>query len=262
MQPEVAARRPWHLSAGASNYQHLLDARDFLQRLIGVGLERNLAPAAQAFIGGDNQLRFAVLDAAGERVRREAAEHHGMDRSDAGAGEHGVSRFGDPREVVRDSVAALDPLRLQHIGDAADFLMELAIGNVARFCRRIVRLPDDGDLFAALLEMPVDAVGRHVKGAVLEPFDRHVWIVERGVLDDGVGLDPVDALALFAPELVGPLDAFLVELLVFAFVDKGAVLPFLGDLVGLEFEDLMLSHRIAPPYARASVSRYFLWQIV
>jgi hypothetical protein len=24
----------------------------------------------------------------------------------------------------------------------------------------------------------------------------------------------------------------------------------------------MLSHRIAPPYARASVSRYFLWQIV
>src|SRR6185437_10676503 len=86
--------------------------------------------------------------------------------------------------------------------------------------------------------MPVDAVGRHVKGAVLEPFDRHVWILERGVLDD-----------------------FLVELLVFAFVDKGAVLPFLGDLVGFEFEDLMLSHRTAPPYARASVSRYFLWQI-
>src|SRR6185295_4494787 len=150
------------------------------------------------------------------RPASEAAEHHGVDRTDTGAGEHGVSRLGDHRQVDRDSVAALDPLRLQHIGEAADFLMQLAIGDVARFCRRIVRLPDDGDLFAALLEMPVDAVGRHVKGAVLEPFDRHVWIVERGVLDDGVGLEPVDALALFAPELVGLLDAFLVELLVFA----------------------------------------------
>ena len=36
---------------------------------VGVGLQRNLASAAHALIGGDHDVGFAVGDAAGERVR-------------------------------------------------------------------------------------------------------------------------------------------------------------------------------------------------
>jgi hypothetical protein len=94
---------------------------------------------------------------------------------------------------------------LQHVGEAANILMERAIGDVLRFNLRIVRFPDDGGLLAALLQVPVDAVGGNVERAVLEPFDRDVGIFECGVLDTGIGLDPVEALAFLAPKLVGLL---------------------------------------------------------
>ncbi len=38
-------------------------------------------------------------------------------------------------------------------------LVQLAIGDVLGFGVGIVGLPDDGDLLAALLQMPVDAIG-------------------------------------------------------------------------------------------------------
>ena len=244
LEPEVAARRPRHLPAGVLDDENLVDAAGLLQRRVGIGLERNLAAAAQAFVGGDQEARFAVLDAPGERVRREAAEHDGMDGADPRAGEHGVSGFRDHRQIDRHPVAALDPVRLQHIGEAADGLVQLAIGDVLRLLRGVVGLEDDGGLLAALLQMPVDAIGRDVEGAVLEPFDRHVGIGERGVLDARIGLDPVEPLALLAPELIGVVDAFPVELLVLVLVDIRAFFPFLGDLHAT---------RLCTAYARTSV---------
>ena len=64
----------------------------------------------------------------------------------------------------------------------------------------VVALPDDRGLVGAGGEVAVDAVGRDVERAVLEPLDRDVVVVEGGVLDPGVGLDPVEPLALLAPE--------------------------------------------------------------
>jgi hypothetical protein len=52
----------------------------------------------------------------------------------------------------------------------------------------------------------VDAVGGDVERAILEPLDRHVGVGKAGVLDLGVGPDPVDPLAFAAPEPVGILD--------------------------------------------------------
>src|SRR5262249_15672299 len=115
---------------------------------------------------------------------------------------------------------------------------------------------------APLLEMPVDAVRRDVERAVLEPFYEYVGIFERSVLDDGVGFDPVDAFAFFAPELVGLRDAFLVELLVFVLFEERAVLPLFRYLVGVDVLDL-LHHRSPPPWASASVlAPLFLCSIV
>ena len=94
------------VAAGALDHHHLLVAERFGQGLVGVVLELDLPAAAQTLIGGDDELRLAVGDAARERVRREAAEHHGMDRPDARASEHGVGGFRDHRQIDGDAVAA------------------------------------------------------------------------------------------------------------------------------------------------------------
>ena len=103
--------------------------------------------------------------------------------------------------------------------------MELAVGDVAGRCRWIVGLPDDGDLIATLLEMAVDAVGRDVEGAVLEPFDRDIGIGEGRVLDAGIGLDPVDTFAVLAPKRLGVSDRSFVHGAVHRVVDQGGFCP-------------------------------------
>ena len=125
--------RPGSMStgaAGALDHDDEIDAADFGDRRVGVGLERHLAAAAQAFVGGDDDVRLAVLDAAGERIRREAAEHHGMDGADARAGEHGVGRLRNHRHVDGDAVALLDVAVAQNVGEAADLVVQLLIGDV------------------------------------------------------------------------------------------------------------------------------------
>src|SRR5262249_40832102 len=90
---------------------------------------------------------------------------------------------------------------------------------------------DDRDLVAALGEMPVDAVRRDVEHAVLVPFDRDVVRIVRGVLDLGIRLDPVDALAVLAPERVRVADRGLVHRLVLRVVHVGALGPVGRDVV-------------------------------
>ena len=97
---------------------------------VGVGLQRHLAAAAAALVGGDQHLRAGILDAAGQAVGREAAEHHGVDRADAGAGEHGHRRLHHHRQIDADPVALLHAERLQHVGEPADPLVQVAVGDV------------------------------------------------------------------------------------------------------------------------------------
>src|SRR4029077_16316333 len=66
--------------------------------------------------------------------------------------------------------------------------------------------------------MAVEAVGGGVERPVLVPADRHV-AGERGVADFAVGLDPIDALALLAPEPVGVGEGTLVEAEIVGLVD-------------------------------------------
>src|SRR3546814_17627197 len=74
-------------------------------------------------------VRLAVLEAPGEGIRREAAEHHRVDRADARAGQHGIGGFRNHRHVDGDAVALLDAARLQGLGDAADVLEEHTTGD-------------------------------------------------------------------------------------------------------------------------------------
>ena len=101
------------------------DAGRLFHRLVGIDLQRHLAAAAQPLIGGDDDLRLAALDAPGQRIRREAAEHDGMHRSDPRARQHGVGGFRDHRQIDRDRVALLHAVLLQHVGETADLIVQL-----------------------------------------------------------------------------------------------------------------------------------------
>ena len=86
-----------------------------LRRVRGLGqrrVEQRLyatmrAPSMPAR-GREHDPRPGVVDAHGELVRREAAEHDRVDRAEARAGQHGHERLGHHRQVEDDAIAALD----------------------------------------------------------------------------------------------------------------------------------------------------------
>ena len=87
--------------------------------------------------------------------------------------------------------------REEAVGEARDRLVKRAVGK-RRVLGRVVALPDDRHLIAAVREVAVDAVGAGVERAVLEPADVEVVGLEGDVLDLAIGLDPVDPLAVLA----------------------------------------------------------------
>ena len=108
------------------------------QRLVGGRLEReHLAPAVAA-VGGDQHLGLGVVDAVGQRLRREAAEHDAVGGADAGAGEHRDDRLGDHRQVDVDPVARwTTPSPLRRVGEALHLGQQLGVGD--RAARRRAR---------------------------------------------------------------------------------------------------------------------------
>ena len=171
---------------------HGLDARALEQRLVGHGLQRDDAAAAQALVGGDEHLAAAVLDAVAQRVGREAAEDDGVDRADARAGEHRDGELGDHRHVDGDAVALLDAVLLEHVGEAADLVVERLVR--VDLAAALVGLPDDGGLVAAPVgQVTVEAVVGDVGLAADEPLD--LGRLELPLEDLVPRLVPVDELA-------------------------------------------------------------------
>ncbi len=229
-----------------------------LQRIVGVLFQRDILAAANAFVRGHDECRLGVLDTAGEAFGREAAEHHRVNGADARAGEHGVGRLGNHRQVDRDPVALLDAVRLQNVGELAHALMQLAISDLL-FLGRIVAFPNDGDLIATRRQMAVNAIGGNVERAVLEPLDRNVAGTERGVLHLRVRLDPVDPAADLAPETLGIGDRPLVKRMIALIVDPGAARP-----LATRYRMQLPRHRRSPTiircwdhYGRARQQRQF-----
>src|SRR4029079_15791757 len=224
---------------GALDHDDGSDTAGLLAGLVDIGLERNLAAAAHALVGGNDAGGLAVLDAAGDRVRREAAENDRMDRADARAGEDGGRPLWESRHVDGDAVAFLDAARLQHVRETADLGVQLLLSEFF-VVLRIVAFPENGGLVTAFGQVTVDAVVASVERAVLEPLDRDVVRVVGGVLHLAEGLDPVDALGVFGPEAVRVLDRTVVHLLVFGVADESALLPFSRHVIDL------IGHRLPP----------------
>src|SRR5437870_1730949 len=88
--------------------------------------------------------------------------------------------------------------------------------------------------------MAVDAVVGGVEGAVLVPPDRHI-AGERGVAHLGERLDPVDALAVLAPEPVGVGERAFIEPEIFGLIDLA------DPRVRRDRDQVPLGHRCPPP---------------
>ena len=115
--------------------QHSGLCRAELDRLIEQRLVRDdpagLDPADAETIS----LRPGVVDTRGELTRREAAEHHRVNRADARAGEHRNHRFRHHRHVNNDAIALADAEVAQRRRRARHLVAQLAIA-VARASRR------------------------------------------------------------------------------------------------------------------------------
>ena len=94
------------------------------QRLVG-----NDAGALDAAARRQDHLRLGVVDAGGELLRREAAEHHRMHGADARAGQHGDDRLRHHRHVEDDAVAFFDAEVAQHGAEQLHLGQQPAVGE-------------------------------------------------------------------------------------------------------------------------------------
>jgi hypothetical protein len=175
--------------------------------------------------------RAAVGDAVGDRMGAEAAEDHGMDGADAGAGEHGDGGFGNEGEVDEDAVALGDAVAFEDVGEAADLAVELFVREGAFLAGPAVgggfAFPDEGGLVGDRgVEPAVEAVDRQVEASAAEPFGDGLLPLE-DLLEGG---EPDEfLLGDAAPEAFGMFDRFAVE---FAIGREGFDVGLGGELLG------------------------------
>jgi len=209
--PEVAAFAPGDIATGTTYHEHAADRRATAQGLVDVLLERDAFAAAYAFVGGDHGAAVGIENAVAQGIRREAAEHHRVDGTDACASEHGIRGFWNHRHVDAHPVALVHTSCLQRIGQAADLAVQLTVADGLGVLG-VVTLPQQGGLLAALGQVTIDAVEADVELGTVEPAGAAGLQV--ALLHARPGFDPVQAFGLFGPEGVGIIDRLAVEALV------------------------------------------------
>lgn len=117
---------------------------------------------------GDDELGPAVADSVTDGFRGEPAEHYGVNRAKAGAGEHGDGGLGDHAHVDDRAFAFLESKFTEGVGRFADLRVKLLVRDLPRV-PGLVAFPKDRDLVAALGEVAVDARLGRVEGSVGEP---------------------------------------------------------------------------------------------
>ena len=147
--------------------------------------------------GGKDQRRLEIVDAGGELVRGEAAEHHRMDGAQPGAGQHRHHRFRHHRHVDNDPVALADTEPGHGAGQGGRRVAHLAIGE-ALLGAGHGRIVDHRRLLgAAAFDVAVERVPAGVELAADEPaVEGRIAFVEQL----RPRLEPVDGLGCLAPE--------------------------------------------------------------
>ena len=128
---------------------------------------------------GDDGGGPGVVDAGGQFVRREAAEHHRVHRAKPRTRQHRDDGLGDHRHVDDDAVALVDAEAAQRAGEPRRLVEQFAVGVGALRAghRRVV--DQRGLVAAAAFDVAVQRVGAGVQLAVGEPaVERRVRVVE------------------------------------------------------------------------------------
>ncbi len=162
------------------------------QRLVGHG-----AADLDAAAGGENDFRLGVVDAGGQLLGGETAEHHRVDGADAGAGQHAHHRFRHHRHVEDDAVALLHAEVAQHGAKQLHLGQQAAVGEGLLLAGDRGIVDQRGLLVAALEHVTVERVVAGVADAAGEP----------AAVDAGIGVedffrlfDPIDFVGRLAPK--------------------------------------------------------------
>src|SRR6185295_14863855 len=146
-------------------------------------------------IGGDDQFRFGILNAAREGRGAESGIDHTMNDTDAGACKHGDDLFGNFRKVDGDPVSLREPKFLERIRATIDLSVELGVGDDPFLV--VLANPDDGDLVLAPgFDMTVQTVIRHIARGADEPLRPGIVPFQ----NFGPGREPLKLFGDVAPE--------------------------------------------------------------
>ncbi len=134
------------------------------QRLVG-----NHPAGLQPARGGDDDFWARVVNPFGQLGGGEAAEHHGMDGAEPGAGQHGHHRLRHHRHVDHHPVAALDAEASQRAGQTGRAVAQLGISETLLPAGER-RIPDQrGPLAGASGHVAVQAIVAGVEQPTAEP---------------------------------------------------------------------------------------------
>jgi hypothetical protein len=175
------------------------------ERVVRVPLQRHRSTLAPGLVLRDQELAAHVVQTAGERLGREAAEHDGVRRPEARAGEHRDRQLGNHPHVDPNRSPFRDSESLECVREADDLVLEVGERDRPALVFRLT-LPVVGDLLAAAsLDVAVDAVEADVQ----LPAQIPLRIGRLPLVELLEGLEPRDTLTAFAlPEL---LEAALID---------------------------------------------------
>ena len=197
--PDVATGSHLHRLPGALQHDDVPHRRALLDGDVDVLLEGELGSAPPAAVGRDHGHGAGVLVAVGDRFAREAAEDHGMNGADAGAGEHRDHELRRHRHVDRHHFARLDAELPQPCRHPANLGVELAVGVFAALAGRLTDPHERRLLPLARGDVPVEAGGRGVETPPHEPLRCRGMPIE----DLRVGGRPGEGRGAFRPEALG-----------------------------------------------------------
>ncbi len=127
-----------------------------LERALEQGHVLDHPAGLEAARGGADDDRPGVVDARGQLVRGEAAEDDGVDRAEAGAGQHRDHGLGDHRHVDHDPVALTHALAPQGAREAGRRVPQLAVRVAADGPGHRAVVDQGGLVAAAVAHVPVE----------------------------------------------------------------------------------------------------------
>ena len=147
-----------------------------------------------------NGLWRGVVDPDRQFVRRESTENNRVHRTNSGAGQHGIQRFGYHRHVDHNAVTLGDTSGSQHTSQSRDPVLEFGKGNCDfAVCDRTVM--DDRCLIATPgLYVTVHRVVTGVGFGIREPSEQRCSAVIQNLL---WFFRPIDVFCRLGPEGFG-----------------------------------------------------------